>query len=107
MLPQTKGIGGFVTERKSKAADSEDRKLGAGYKRQGQERAKHAVVDSEGVGREVTVVVDVMQTGRALRGHQSLFLLVSVERSEQQHGDEHSKEYPCTQLPPMILISHK
>ena len=81
MLPQTKGIGGFVTERKSKAADSEDRKQGAGYKRQGQERAKHAVVDSESVGREVTVVMDVMQTSIARRGRLTLLIFVRMERS--------------------------
>ena len=107
MLLHAKGIGSLVTERNGKAADSENGKHGTGYIRQGQERAEHAVVDSEGVGREMAVVVDVMQTSRALRDDQSPLTTVSMERSKQQHRDEHSKEYPCTQLPLMIPVSHK
>jgi len=51
--------------------------------------------------------MDMMKAGIALCRCHPLFLFVSVKRSEQEHWDEHSQEYPRTQLPLMIQFSHK
>ena len=89
LFPQTKGEGSLVARREEHSADSENGEGGSSHKGQGQERTEHAVAKNKGVGSEVTVVVDMVKARIALT-RPLLFTPVSMEGSEQKHGDEYS-----------------
>lgn len=59
---------------------------------------QHAVTRVMGEGIEVSVVVDMMQTGVASVFRAWLYRDMPVERGQEKHWNEYCDEYPCRRL---------
>ena len=67
--------------------------------------AEHAVARMMRHRGEMRVVVDVVETGIAYLLPALFHGVVTVERGQEKHGDEHCHEYPCRRLS-LVAIPH-
>ena len=67
--------------------------------------AEHTVAGMMHHRVEMSIVVDVVETGIAYLFLTLLHRVVTVKRSQEKHGDEHCHEYPCRCLS-LVAIPH-
>ena len=68
--------------------------------------AEHTVAGMMRHRVEMSIVVDVVETGIAYLFLTLLHRIVTVKRSQEKHGDEHCHEYPCHSLS-LIAVPHR
>ena len=67
--------------------------------------AEHTVASMMRHRVEMSIVVDVVETGIAYPSLTLLHRYVAVERSQEKHRDEYRHEYPCRRLS-LVTIPH-